>query len=597
MEGSAFFDGTSYTLLIVRLGINKQGTIGGDVTNCKMEIVCLDPGTYISIHDHEVRQRILTTLFRMTRAYGPVSKQDLADRLGLKYQQLSYQLCDHLSSMWKVAKEEKVRGARMEYIVPADPDAVYIAIGNDRRIYIVDPLAELFGPLSEVGLRCDSCSDEDSMKCMGSLIEKKILPPKVSAAEEETLRINNRGTTKPLDVGIIESLKGLAAGERCVLTIPCDRCTFMRNKENNENTGKTRFLVLGGYLGAGKTTLAVNLARTLRETKDRSVAIITNDQGDVLVDTEFTKDAGFDVREILGGCFCSNFDEFVSSARTLVSAGRPDIIIAEPIGTSTNLMGSVVAPLRSLYPNEFDVAPFSVVIDCIRAADILSGTKERNVESVDLIPAHQIKEAEVVILSKADLVRPDVVAEIRGRLKQMLPDAEVIETSSSDLRNIDKIIDIILSDRTSTKVAERDDNKGFAFEKAKLGWYSGTFAITPDGKVDMYSMSSDIMKGVAKVYGPRSIVHVKVIISSPEASAKMSLVQESIQVDGIYGSRFISGPGKLVLNARVISPPKRLEDTMRKIIASLDTYPAKIEKVSESCFSPKPESPSHFFFE
>jgi G3E family GTPase len=371
----------------------------------------------------------------------------------------------------------------------------------------------------------------------------------------------------------------------------------MKRKEVLPGSGRTRFLVLGGYLGAGKTTLAVNLARTLREKNDRSVAIITNDQGDVLVDTEFTKDAGFDVREILGGCFCSNFDEFVSSARTLVSAGRPDIIIAEPIGTSTNLMGSVVAPLRTLYPDEFDVAPFTVVVDCIRAADIISGSKNRSIESVDLIPSHQIREAEVIILSKADMVRQDAVAGIKGELNKILPDADIIETSSSDMRNIDMIIGMILSDRVSTKVAERDNNMGFAFEKAKLGWYSGTFTITPIGKVDMYSMASDIMKGVAKEYGPKAIVHVKVIISSPEAAAKMSLVQESIQVDGIYGSRFISNAGKLVLNARVISPPKRLEDTIHKIIDSLSAYPAKIEKVSEACFSPKPESPSHFFFE
>ena len=562
-----------------------------------MRIVCLDPDTYMSIYGHELRQRILTTLFRMTKE-RPISKQELADRLGVKYQQLSYQLNDHLKGLWKVAKEEKVRGARMEFIVPADPDAVYIAIGSDRRIYAIDPLAELFGPLSDVGLRCDLCSREENDSCLSSLTEKGIIPKGISGAEEETLKLNGRSAHGPLDVGIIQTLKGLAAGEQCVLTIPCDRCTFMKRRNDSmSNSGRTRFLVLGGYLGAGKTTLAVNLARTLREKNDRSVAIITNDQGDVLVDTEFTKDAGFDVREILGGCFCSNFDEFVSNARTLVSAGRPDVIIAEPIGTSTNLMGSVVAPLRTLYPDEFDVAPFSVVIDCIRAMDILSGSKERNVESVDLIPAHQIKEAEVIILSKADMVRADVIAKIKDELKKVLPDAEIIETSSSDLRNIDKMIDMILSDRVSTKVAERDNNQGFAFEKAKLGWYSGTFSITPNDRVDMYSMASDIMKGVAKEYGPKSIVHVKVIISSPEAAAKMSLVQESIQVDGIYGSRFISGNGKLVLNARVISPPKRLEDTMRGIINSLSAYPAKIEMLSEACFSPRPESPSHFFFE
>ena len=562
-----------------------------------MKIVCLDPETYVSVYGHEMRQRILTALFKMTKERGSVTKRDLADHLGIKYQQLSYQMCDHLPFFWKVEKEEKVRGTRMEFIVPDEPDAVYIAIGSDRRIFIIDPLAELYGPLSDVGLRCDSCSEKDRDECMKSLTEKGIIPESISDAEKETLVANDRKGLSPLDAGIIVSLKELVTGGQCVLTIPCDRCTFMKRKNKNDAVTRTRFLVLGGYLGAGKTTLAVNLARTLREKNDKSVAMITNDQGDVLVDTEFTKDAGFDVREILGGCFCSNFDEFVSSARTLVSIGKPDVIIAEPIGTSTNLMGSVVAPLRTMYPNEFDVAPFTVVIDCIRAAEILSGSKEKNAESVDLIPAHQIKEAEVVILSKADMVRAEAIAGIRDELKKILPDVEIIETSSSDLRNIDGITEMILSDRTSTKIAERDDNKGFNFEKAKLGWYSGTFALTPLGKVDMYSVSSDIMKGVAKEYGPKSIVHVKVIISSPEAAAKMSLVRESIQVDGIYGSRFISGEGKLVLNARVISPPKRLEDTMRGIIDSLSSYPVKIEKVSESCFSPRPESPSHFFFE
>jgi hypothetical protein len=192
----------------------------------------------------------------MARAHGPVSKQDLADRLGIKYQQLSYQMSGHLSSFWKVAKEEKVRGARMEFLLPSNPDAVYISIGKDREINVIDPLAELFGPLSEVGLRCDSCSEDDREECLNSLVNKKIIPGKMSPAEEETLMKNNRRTPGPLDFGIIQSLKGLAAGEQCVLTIPCDRCTFMRrNNEKASGTGRTRFLVLGGYLGAGKQRL------------------------------------------------------------------------------------------------------------------------------------------------------------------------------------------------------------------------------------------------------------------------------------------------------------------------------------------------------
>lgn len=357
-------------------------------------------------------------------------------------------------------------------------------------------------------------------------------------------------------------------------------------------------LVLGGYLGAGKTTLAVNLARSLKAERGKSVAIITNDQGDVLVDTEYTKEAGFDTREIMGGCFCTNFDTFVASARTLVAAGRPDVIIAEPIGTSTNIMSSVVAPMRSLYPDEFSVAPFAVAVDCVRALGILSQGKERSAETVDLIPAHQIREAEYVVLTKADLVGPGTVAEIERAVRGVLPDAEIVETSSADLRNMDRIMDFVLSDEVSVKAPTGEQNPGFAFEKAKLGWYSGTFDLVPTGDVDMYAVESELMRGVAEEYGPESIVHVKVIIESPEAAAKMSLVESTMQVDGLYGSRYIRAPGRLVLNARVVSPPKRLEEAMRSLIEEAQRrHPMSLTMTGEKCFTPKPESPSHFFFE
>ena len=78
----------------------------------------------------------------------------------------------------------------------------------------------------------------------------------------------------------------------------------------------------------------------------------------------------------------------------------------------------------------------------------------------------------------------------------------------------------------------------------------------------------------------------------------MSLVQETMQVDGIYGSRYVKTKGKLVLNARVVSPPKRLEETMRRLVDDAQKkYPMELVMTGEKCFTPKPESPSHFFFE
>jgi len=198
--------------------------------SCRMEIQYLDPDTYTSLSAHEMRQDILNKLFEETYNGRTMTKQELADSLNIKYQQLVYQLMNHLREFWTVVREEKVRGTRMEYIAAENPHAVYICLGKDRKLYIVDPIARLYGPLSEVGLRCDHCSSEEAEQCVRSLIDKHIVPAELSQSERETLSINKRSGFRPLDRGLIEALKGLAAGNKCTLIVPCERCHYMRKR-------------------------------------------------------------------------------------------------------------------------------------------------------------------------------------------------------------------------------------------------------------------------------------------------------------------------------------------------------------------------------
>lgn len=198
--------------------------------SCRMEILYMDPDTYTAISTHEMRQAILAKLFKEAYNGHALTKQELADSLGIKYQQLVYQLTNHLNDFWKVVREEKVRGTRMEYIAPENPHGIYICVGKDRKLYIVDPIAELYGPLSEVGVRCDSCSEEEAAHCISSLIEKNIISEDLTQSEKDTLSINKRTGLRPLDRGLIEALKGLAAGDQCTLTIPCERCSYMKKK-------------------------------------------------------------------------------------------------------------------------------------------------------------------------------------------------------------------------------------------------------------------------------------------------------------------------------------------------------------------------------
>ncbi len=105
-----------------------------------------------------------------------------------------------------------------------------------------------------------------------------------------------------------------------------------------------RFIMIGGFLGAGKTTTIARLARHY-QSQGLNVAIVTNDQATDLVDTNSLRSQGFNVGEVAGSCFCCNFNELTATVERLGKAARPDVVLAEPVGSCTDLVATVVRPL------------------------------------------------------------------------------------------------------------------------------------------------------------------------------------------------------------------------------------------------------------
>ena len=123
---------------------------------------------------------------------------------------------------------------------------------------------------------------------------------------------------------------------------------------------RLRFIMIGGFLGAGKTTTLARLARHYAES-GRRVGLVTNDQAQDLVDTNSLRAQGFNVEEVAGACFCCRFDDLVGKVGRLQAGERPDVILAEPVGSCTDLVATVVQPLRDLYGDRFEVAPYAVL--------------------------------------------------------------------------------------------------------------------------------------------------------------------------------------------------------------------------------------------
>src|SRR3954465_14083564 len=135
---------------------------------------------------------------------------------------------------------------------------------------------------------------------------------------------------------------------------------------------RLRFVMVGGFLGAGKTTTLARLARFYMA-RGQKVGLVTNDQAQGLVDTPRLRAQGFPVEEVPGACFCCRFDDLVGRVGQLESAERPDVILAEPVGSCTDLVATVVQPLKDLYGDRFEVAPYAVLFKPSHGQKILQG--------------------------------------------------------------------------------------------------------------------------------------------------------------------------------------------------------------------------------
>src|SRR5580700_7291170 len=117
-----------------------------------------------------------------------------------------------------------------------------------------------------------------------------------------------------------------------------------------------RVVFIGGFLGAGKTSLLLRAAASLR-TRGLTVGIVTNDQSTDLVDTRLVRSLDFPVGEVAGGCFCCRFEDLTKAFETVQAAREVDVLLAEPVGSCTDIISTVVRPLAEFGADRYEVAP------------------------------------------------------------------------------------------------------------------------------------------------------------------------------------------------------------------------------------------------
>ncbi len=362
-----------------------------------------------------------------------------------------------------------------------------------------------------------------------------------------------------------------------------------------------RYIMIGGFLGAGKTTAMGRLARHLTDQGLR-VGLITNDQAGGLVDTKIMRNQGFATEEIAGGCFCCRFNTLVEAAAKLNDTTKPDVFIAEPVGSCTDLVATVTYPLRRIYGAEFTVAPLSVLVDPIRARRILGLEDGGNFSSkVAYIYKKQLEEADVIVVNKEELLADAQRTELVDALETNFPNAFVVTASARNETGLAPWFDILAKETQGSHAAMEVDYEVYADGEALLGWLNATVTLKAEDEFDangfLKSFAADIQTRL-QAQGAE-VAHLKMTYSPDDGIAGEIASVNLVRNDNVPESGMTldepSTGGQLIVNLRAETDPENLISAVR---ASLDAIHSAFPEVSstldhEEHFRPGKPVPTH----
>ena len=319
--------------------------------------------------------------------------------------------------------------------------------------------------------------------------------------------------------------------------------------------------MIGGFLGAGKTTAMARLAKHFTN-RGLKVGLISNDQSSGLVDTALLRSKGFPVEEIPGGCFCCRFNSLVEAADNLDRTTRPDVFIAEPVGSCTDLVATVSYPLRRIYGERFEVAPMSVLVDPVRAARILGlENGPQFSEKVVYVYRKQLEEADIIVVNKCDAIPASLRERLVSALRGSFPRAKVVCCSAKEGTGLEAWFDLIDSDPPGSSPSMELNYDLYAEGEALLGWLNATLrlesAASFDANQTLLRLARDLRTRIAANGG--EIAHLKMTLDSGDGSLSVvSLVRNDGEPDLRESLLDRVGGGSLVLNLRAESDPEFL---------------------------------------
>ncbi|ANH81783.1 cobalamin synthesis protein P47K [Niabella ginsenosidivorans] len=356
---------------------------------------------------------------------------------------------------------------------------------------------------------------------------------------------------------------------------------------------RTRLIFVGGFLGAGKTTL-LQQASALFTAEGASVGLITNDQAEELVDTHFLAKNNTVIKEVSGSCFCCNYSGFIDVVNSLMDyKGTIDVIIAEPVGSCTDISATILQPLKEQMRAVVDMAPFTVVADPGKLENILDGGTAGMHPSAAYIYRQQLEESDVLLVSKTDTIAPERLGVLTEKLKLMYPEQQVLTMSARNGTGVKEWMEYVCGSSVSGSRIIDVDYDRYAEGEAVMGWLNASVLLQGKG-VDWDLLLKRYFQQLNSLLGRgMAIGHIKILIEctgNDYIIGNQTGPLHTLQFSSSAGTGNIAG---MTINARVETDPGKLKELVFEALAQTIDEDLFYEIRQCKAFSPGYPRPQH----
>jgi len=296
--------------------------------------------------------------------------------------------------------------------------------------------------------------------------------------------------------------------------------------------------VIGGYLGAGKTTM---LNALLRDPGGRRLGVVVNDFGELGVDASLISsrgDGSVPVANLANGCVCCTLGDDLVATLTEMSAIRPrlDHLVIEASGVAdpaATAAWGTVAPF----------APGGTIV--LAAADAVQRMAQDRYVGGEV--RRQLTGADLLVVTKSDLVGPEATARVTEWLREM-SDAPVVDAPHGAIDS-DVVLGATVIGATSTHARPQADDR---YER---------WAWTPNAPVDrsvLDAFLSELPAGLLRLKGV-----VDVVSGDGASPVSVQVVGRSIDVRSIAASE---ATGIEAIGVRGVFDALRIEQSAVKYL-------------------------------